>query len=159
MSVMSFIISVKKKPSPKFTTKSEIFPTFFPNSSLWEHKCPVTLRTSKRQCCNFKDGLNSFFSLPVTENVLFIDTMQKAQHGRWDGGGGCGLARGQGGGATCGVKGTGGWASCLMHSKHKPSWNAIGSQRALDARRNDCMQKKPVVVYRKVTFTYVVPGW
>ncbi len=64
------------------------FPTFiFSNSSLWELKCPVTLRTSKRHCCNFKDGLNSFFSLPVKENVLFIDTMQKAQHERWDWGG------------------------------------------------------------------------
>ncbi len=114
-------------------------PTFiFSNSSLWELKCPVTLRTSKRHCCNFKDGLNSFFSLPVKENVLFIDTMQKAQHERWDWGG-LGRHRGKkvvpstasrdGGG---GLR-VGGGKACLMHSKQKRSWKAIESQRAPDA--------------------------
>lgn len=113
------------------------FPTFiFSNSSLWELKCPVTLRTSKRHCCNFKDGLNSFLSLPVKENVLFIDTMQKAQHERRDWGvwGGIGARRwyqvqrrGMGGMRV------GGGRACLMHSKQKRSWKAIESQRAPDA--------------------------
>lgn len=66
------VYHIRKDASPKFTGKSEIFSDFifFPNSSLWELKCPVTLRTSKLHGCNFKDGLNSFFQPPRDRECL-----------------------------------------------------------------------------------------
>lgn len=110
----------------------------------------MTLRTSKQHCCNFKDGLNSFFfSLLVIENVLFTDTMQKAQHGRWDWGWGgwrwIGGHRGkkyyvQRRGWGGGMRARGGRAR-LMHSKDKRSWKAIKSQWAPDARKTSACKK------------------
>ncbi len=164
MPVMSFIISVKM-PLRSSPGSLRYFPTFiFSNSSLWELKCPVTLRTSKRHCCNFKDGLNSFFSLPVKENVLFIDTMQKAQHERWDWGG-LGRHRGKKVVPSTASRdgGGGGWEGevekhvwCIQN---KNGHEKLSSPSELRTHVKQANAKKPVVIYWKVTFTCVVPGW
>lgn len=70
MSVMSFIIFVKMPLRSSPGSLRFFWLYFFFNSSLWELKCPVTLKTSKRHCCNFKDGLNSFFQPPCDRERL-----------------------------------------------------------------------------------------
>lgn len=132
--------SLWKKPSPKFTAKSEIFPPFFPTHPYENINAPWHWELQSGSAVTSKMVWTLSSASPWQRTSCLLTQCKKPS--TKDGtGGGCGLARGQGGGATYGVKGMGGWASCLMHSKHKPSWNAIRSQWALDARRNNCMQK------------------
>lgn len=87
--VCHVIYNLCKDASPKFTGKSEIFLTlfFFPThlyenlNALWHWKLQSGTAVTSKMVWTL------FFSLPVTENVLFTDTMQKAQHERWDLGG------------------------------------------------------------------------
>lgn len=162
MSVMSFIIFVKM-PLRSSSGSLRFFWLYFFSThpyenlnALWHWELQSGTAVTSKMVWTL------FFSLPVTENVLFTDTMQKAQHERWDWGvGGEGGHRGKkynvqhrGMG---GMRARGGKAY-MMHSKHKRSWKAIKSLWAQDARKTSAC-KKPVVVYWKVTFTCVVPGW
>lgn len=162
MSVMSFIIFVKM-PLRSSPGSLRFFWLYFFSThpyenlnALWHWELQSGTAVTSKMVWTL------FFSLPVTQNVLFTDTMQKAQHERWDLGG----LVGKGGiGARSTTYSIGGWEvrargrrAYMMHSIHKRSWKAMKSLWARDARKTSAC-KKPVVVYWKVTFTCVVPGW
>lgn len=95
----------------------------------------------------------------MTENVLFIDTMQKAQHERWDGGV-VGWHVGKEVVLRMMSRGWGGWLSIMSDAfKTQTIMKRYQVPASSGLVQKKLYAKKPVVVYRKVTFTYVVPGW
>lgn len=161
--VCHVIYHLCKDASSKFTGKSEIFSDFyfFPThpyenlNALWHWELQSgTAVTSKM--------VWTLFSASPWQRTSCLLTQCKKPSTK-DGIGGFGAASGQEGGTKYSVEGWGEWeweaeehVWCIQNTN---GHEKLSSPSELRTHVKQANAKKPVVIYWKVTFTCVVPGW
>lgn len=149
----------EKKPSPKFTAKCEIFPTFFPTHPYENINAPWHWELQSGSAVTSKMVWTLSSASPWQRTSCLLTQCKKPS--TEDGTGGWLWWDGTRARRWCYVwrQGDGGVSIVSDAFKTQTIMKRSRVPASSGRAQKRLYAKKPVVVYRKVTFTYVVPGW